>query len=49
MSQDEGMTESPVETLEKAIDHCIIWTGGLTSLCPLERHAEFKASKRDDA
>ena len=28
MSQDEGMFESPVETLEKAIGLRLIWTGG---------------------
>ena len=32
MSQDEGMSESPVETLEKAIGLHLIWTGGITSL-----------------
>ena len=32
ISQDEGMSESPVETLEKAIGFRLIWTGGLTSL-----------------
>ena len=32
MSQDEGMTESPVDPLEKVIGFCLIWTGGLTSL-----------------
>ena len=32
MSQDEGMSESPVETLEKAVGLRLIWTGGLTSL-----------------
>ena len=32
MSQDEGMSESPVETLEKAVGLCLIWTGGITSL-----------------
>ena len=32
MSQDEGMTESPVETLEKAVGLRLIWTGGITSL-----------------
>ena len=31
ISQDEGMSESPVETLEKAVGLCHIWTGGLTS------------------
>ena len=49
ISQDEGMSESPVETLEKAVGVCIIWTGGLTSLWPLERHTEFDASLGDDA
>ena len=29
---DEGMTESPVQTLEKALGPRLIWTGGLTSL-----------------
>ena len=32
ISQDEGMSESPVETLEKAIGVLLIFTGGLTSL-----------------
>ena len=49
MSQDEGMTESPVETLEKAVGHCLIWIGGIISLGHLERHMEFNASKGDDA
>ena len=49
MSQDEGMFESPVETLEKAIVLCLIWIGGITSLWYLERHTEFKASKGGDA
>ena len=31
ISQDEGMTESPVETLEKAIVFHLFWTEGLTS------------------
>ena len=30
ISQDEGMTESPVETLEKAIVLQLFWTEGLT-------------------
>ena len=25
ITQDEGMSESPVETLEKALDPCHIW------------------------
>ena len=44
MSQDEGMSEFPVETLEKAIGFRLIWTGGLTSLLTLETHTEFNAS-----
>ena len=32
MSQDEGMSEAPVETLEKAIVICLIWIGGITSI-----------------
>ena len=32
ISQDEGMSESLVETLEKALGFRLIWTGGLTSL-----------------
>ena len=43
------MSESPVETLEKAIVLHLIWIGGITSLRYLERHTEFKASKGDDA
>ena len=42
------MSESPVKTLEKGIGPRLIWTGGLTSLWHLERHAEFNASKGDD-
>ena len=49
MSQDEGMSESPVETLEKAIVLRLIWIGGVTLLWYLDRHTEFKASKGDDA
>ena len=43
------MSESPVETLEKAIVLRLIWIWGIISLCYLERHTEFKASKSDDA
>ena len=32
MSQGEGMLESPVNTLEKAVGLRLIWTGGITSL-----------------
>ena len=49
MSQDEGMSESPVETLAKAIVVRLIWIGGFTSLWYLERQTQFKASKVDDA
>ena len=49
MSQDEGVSESPVEILEKAEYLGLIWTGGITSLSHLERHTESNASKGDDA
>ena len=49
ISQDEGMSEYPVENLEKAVGLRLIWTGGIISLWHLERHTEFKASKGDDA
>ena len=49
MSQDEGMSDSPVETLEIAVSLRLTWTGGITSLCHLERHTEFNASKGDNA
>ena len=42
------MTESPVETLEKAIILRLIWIWGITSLLYVERHTEFKASKGDE-
>ena len=48
ISQDEGMSEYPVETLEKAVGLCVILTGGITSLWHLERLTEFSASKGDD-
>ena len=48
ISQDKGMSESPVETLEKAIVPRLIWIGGITSRWYLERHIELKASKGDD-
>ena len=32
MSQDEGMSESPVEALEKVVGLRLIWTGGIISL-----------------
>ena len=49
MSEDEGMYESPVETREKAVGFRLIWTGGIISLCHLEKHTKFNASKGDDA
>ena len=49
ISQDEGMSDSPVETLEKSVVLCLIWTEGITSLWHLARHTEFNASKGDDA
>ena len=42
------MSESPVETLEKAIVLRLILIRGITSLWHLERHTEFKASKGDE-
>ena len=49
ISQDEGMTESPVGTLEKAIVLHLFWTEGLTSFSHIEGCAEFIASKGADA
>ena len=49
ISEDEGMTKSPVETLEKAIVLHLFWTEGLTSFWHIERCAVFMASKGDDA
>ena len=49
ISQDEGLSETPVETLEKALCLRLIWTRGLTSFCHLERREEFSASKGDDS
>ena len=43
------MSESLVETLDKAVFHYLIWIGGITSLLYLERHTEFNASEADDA
>ena len=45
ISKAERMSESPVETLEKAIVLRLICIGGITSLRYLERHTEFKDSK----
>ena len=49
ISQDEGMSESPVETLEKAIVLNLFLTEGLTSIWDVEMYAQFNASKCDDA
>ena len=49
ISQDERMSESSVETLEKAIGLHIISKMGLTCLWQLERHVEFTTSNFDDA
>ena len=48
ISQDEGMSASSAETLQKAIDLRLFWTGGLTLLWNLESCADFNASKGDD-
>ena len=48
ISQDIGLSVSPVETLEKPLCPCLISTGGITSLWQLETHSEFNASKWDD-
>ena len=45
ISKDEGMTESPVETLEKAIVLHLFWTEGLTSFGHIESWAEFIVQK----
>ena len=42
------MTESPVETLEKAIVLHLFWREDLTSFGDIERCAEFIASRVDD-
>ena len=49
ITQDEGMSESPVEAIEKAIGLRLIWRGEITFLWHLERHTKFNASKDDDA
>ena len=49
ISLDEGMTECPVETLEKEIVLHLFWTEALTSFWHIEWCAEFIASKCDDA
>ena len=49
ISPDERMSESPVETLQKALGLQLILTRVFRSLWHLERKAEFSASKVDDA
>ena len=49
LSQDERMSESPVETLQKALGLHFISERGLTCLWQLESHVEFTASNFDDA
>ena len=49
ISQNEGMSESSVETLEKDLGLCLFWARGHTFLWHLERCAEFSDSKGDDA
>ena len=44
ISQDEGISESPVENIENAVGVHLIRTGSLPSLLSLERHTEFNAS-----
>ena len=46
ISQDERMSESPVETLEKALGLHFLSKMGLSQL---ESHVEFTASNFDDA
>ena len=43
------MSESPVETLQKALGLHFISKRGLTCLCHFEIHVEFTASNVDDA
>ena len=49
ISQNERMSESPVESLEKAVVLNLFWTEGLTSIWDFETCAEFSASKGNDA
>ena len=49
ISQDERMSESPVETLPKALGLHFISKRVLTCLWQLESHVEFTASNVDDA
>ena len=49
ISQDEKMSESPVETIQKALGLHLISKRGLTSFGQLESHVDFTASNVDDA
>ena len=49
MSQDERMSEYPVEILQKALGLHFISKRGLPCLWQLESHVEFTASNVDDA
>ena len=49
ISQDERMSESPVDTLKKALGLYFISKRGVTCLWQLERNLEFTASNIDDA
>ena len=49
ISQDERMSESHVETLQKALGLHLISKRGLTSFWQLESQLEFTASNVDDA
>ena len=44
MSQDEGMSASPVETLESAVGLRLTWTGesDMPSFCEVKEEPEFK-------
>ena len=49
ISQDERMSDSPVDILQKSLDLHLISKRVLTSRCQLESHVEFTASNVDDA
>ena len=48
LSQDERISVSPLETLQKALGLHLIWTTSLTTLWHLDRLVEYSASKVDD-
>ena len=49
ISQDERISASLVETIQKALHLPLILTGVLISFCHLERHEEFRVSKVEGA